>query len=298
MLPRLDGFALCRRLREDPAYLHLPVILHSFRVEGPKYEAFAAEVGALALPAARLDARRTRRACSTKPRQRTATMRMPALVPELLDRREQDRRRLVDLEQQLREAEATNLQLTAAERVARERAEYESRARAEFAAAESVRIREMQLRIRDLETAQRQAAEAESRRAARPRSRARKPPSWPCSKRASMNCRPRAHARSPSRNDAERAFADAAHADVARRRRIAARACGDAIRRPRWSGRNPPHCAAGPWPRCCRASNSPTMQRARRTCTGSDRTAAMPRLELQRVPRTFRGTLVLDADGT
>ena len=46
-LPRLDGFALCRRLREDPAYLHLPFVLHSFRVEGPKYEAFAAEVGAL-----------------------------------------------------------------------------------------------------------------------------------------------------------------------------------------------------------------------------------------------------------
>ena len=39
MLPRLDGFALCRRLREDPAFVHLPVLLHSFRVEGPKYEA-------------------------------------------------------------------------------------------------------------------------------------------------------------------------------------------------------------------------------------------------------------------
>src|SRR5215218_1540580 len=46
MLPRLDGFALCRRLREDPSFAHLPVFLHSFRVEGPKYEAFAAEVGA------------------------------------------------------------------------------------------------------------------------------------------------------------------------------------------------------------------------------------------------------------
>ncbi|MGL6222962.1 MAG: response regulator, partial [Steroidobacteraceae bacterium] len=161
MLPRLDGFALCRRLREDPAYLHLPFVLHSFRVEGPKYEAFAAEVGALRfLPrgstleelAALLDEAPTS----------AATMRIPALVPELLDRREQDRRRLVDLEKQLRDTEATNLQLTAAERVARERAEYESRARAEFAAAESVRIRELQTRIRDLETAQKQAAQAET----------------------------------------------------------------------------------------------------------------------------------------
>jgi PAS domain S-box-containing protein len=161
MLPRLDGFALCRRLREDPAFVHLPVLLHSFRVEGPKYEAFAAEVGAqrffprgstLEELVATFDAAPSG----------SGTMRMPKLVPELLDRREQDRRRLGDLERQLRDVEATNKQLTVAERVARERAEYEARARAEFAAAESVRIRELQLRIRELETAQRQAVEAES----------------------------------------------------------------------------------------------------------------------------------------
>jgi PAS domain S-box-containing protein len=161
MLPRLDGFALCRRLREDPAFVHLPVLLHSFRVEGPKYEAFAAEVGAqrffprgstLEELAATFDAAPTG----------SGTMRMPALVPELLDRREQDRRRLIDLEKQLRDVEATNKQLTVAERIARERAEYEARARAEFAAVESVRVRELQLRIRELENAQRQAAEAES----------------------------------------------------------------------------------------------------------------------------------------
>jgi len=161
MLPRLDGFALCRRLREDPAFMHLPVLLHSFRVEGPKYEAFAAEVGAqrffprgstLEELAVLLDEAPTG----------SGTMRMPALVPELLDRREQDRRRLVELEKQVRDVEAANKQLTVAERVARERAEYEARARAEFAAAESLRIRELQLRIRDLETSQRQAVEAES----------------------------------------------------------------------------------------------------------------------------------------
>ena len=139
MLPRLDGFALCRRLREDPSFVHLPVLLHSFRVEGPKYEAFAAEVGAqrffprgstLEELVATFDAAPSG----------SGTMRMPALVPELLDRREQDRRRLIDLEKQLRDVEATNKQLNIAERVARERAEYEARARAEFAAAESVRI--------------------------------------------------------------------------------------------------------------------------------------------------------------
>jgi CheY-like chemotaxis protein len=122
MLPRLDGFALCRRLREDPAYLHLPVVLHSFRVEGAKYEAFAAEVGAIRFLPRGSTLEELATLLDETPAA-AATMRMPALVPELLDRREQDRRRLGELEKQLREMEATNLQLAAAERVARERAE-------------------------------------------------------------------------------------------------------------------------------------------------------------------------------
>ncbi|MCX7052699.1 MAG: response regulator [Proteobacteria bacterium] len=161
MLPRLDGFALCRRLREDPSFVHLPVLLHSFRVEGPKYEAFAAEVGAQRFFPRGSTLEELVATLDEAP-SGSGTMRMPVLVPELLERREQDRRRLSDLEKQLRDVAATNKQLTVAERVARDRAEYEARARAEFAAAESVRIRELQLRIRELETAQRQAVEAES----------------------------------------------------------------------------------------------------------------------------------------
>jgi PAS domain S-box-containing protein len=162
MLPRLDGFALCRRLREDPMFVHLPVFLHSFRVEGPKYEAFAAEVGAERfLPrgatledlAAALD--------GDAPA--SGTVRIPALVPELLERREQDRLRLLDVERQLRDLEAANQQLAVAERVARERAGQEARARSEFAAAESIRIRELQMRIRDLETTHKTAADSETR---------------------------------------------------------------------------------------------------------------------------------------
>ena len=157
-LPRLDGFALCRRLREDPSYLHLPFVLHSFRVEGPKYEAFAAEVGAQRFLARGSTLEELVAAIDESPG--SGTMRMPALVPELLDRREQDRRRLSDLEKQMREFEAQVQQLTASERVARERAEHEARARAEFASVESVRIREMQTRIRELEAAHKQAREA------------------------------------------------------------------------------------------------------------------------------------------
>jgi PAS domain S-box-containing protein len=165
-LPRLDGFALCRRLREDPSFLHLPFVLHSFRVEGPKYEAFAAEVGAQRFLPRGSTLEELVAAIDETPG--SGTMRMPALVPGLLDRREQDRRRLTELERQLRDLEASNQQLAAAERVARERAEHEARARAEFAASESVRIRELQLRIRELESSHKQtkdAAEA-ARRAA------------------------------------------------------------------------------------------------------------------------------------
>ena len=206
MLPRLDGFALCRRLREDPSFLHLPVLLHSFRVEGPKYEAFAAEVGAQRF-FSRSSTLDELAATLDEAPSGSGTMRMPALVPELLDRREQDRRRLSDLEKQLRDAAATNKQLTVAERVARERAEYEARARAEFAAAESVRIRELQLRIRELEAAQRDAVEAESQaRGAAEESRAE------VAKAALLEARinelQTARARLQSAvNDAERAFA-------------------------------------------------------------------------------------------
>jgi PAS domain S-box-containing protein len=157
-LPRLDGFALCRRLREDPSFLHLPVLLHSFRVEGPKYEAFAAEVGAQRFLPRSSTLEELVAAIDETPG--SGTMRMPALVPELLDRREQDRRRLTELEKQVRDLEASNKQLAAAERVARERAEHEAHARAEFAATESVRIRELQARIRELELSNKQAKEA------------------------------------------------------------------------------------------------------------------------------------------
>jgi HD-GYP domain-containing protein (c-di-GMP phosphodiesterase class II)/DNA-binding response OmpR family regulator len=206
LLPKLDGFALCRRLHEDPEYLHLPVFLHSFRVEGAKYEAFAAEVGAQRfLPrGSTLD---ELAALIDEAPSKTGTMRMPVLVPELLDRREQDRKRLVELERQLREAEAEQARLAAAERVARERAEHEARARAEFAAAESVRIREMQLRIRDLETAQRQATEAESAargQAAESRAEMARMATLEARINELQTARARAQA---AANDAERAFA-------------------------------------------------------------------------------------------
>lgn len=160
LLPRLDGFALCRRLREDPAYLHLPFVLHSFRVEGPKYEAFAAEVGAVRFLPRGSTLDEVAAALDESGPQGSGTLRMPALVPGLLDQREQDRRRLMELEKQVRELEGKNQQIEAAERVARDRAEYEARARSEFAASESARIRELMTRIKDLETAQREAREA------------------------------------------------------------------------------------------------------------------------------------------
>jgi PAS domain S-box-containing protein len=161
LLPKLDGFALCRRVREDPLLHHLPVLILSFRVEGPKYEAFAAEVGA----------ERFFPRGSTLEDLATAiddlshgsgTMRMPALVPELLEKREQDRRRLGDLERQVKDLEGAQQRLAVAERVARESAERAARERAELAATDGARIRELQAKLKELESRERQLAQAES----------------------------------------------------------------------------------------------------------------------------------------
>jgi PAS domain S-box-containing protein len=162
LLPLLDGFALCRRMKEDPTLQRVPVLLFSMRVEGNKYEAFAAEVGAdRFLPRGSTLDELASALDELSPG--SGTMRMPALVPELLERREQDRRKLAEAERQLQELEAANLRLSASERVAREKAEYESRARAEFAASESVRIKDLLNRIRELESTQQQLAQAESK---------------------------------------------------------------------------------------------------------------------------------------
>jgi PAS domain S-box-containing protein len=162
LLPRLDGFALCRRIKEDPTLQHVPVLLFSTRVEGPKYEAFAAEVGAdrFLAKGSTLEDLVTAIADAAPG---SGTMRMPALVPELIEKREQDRRKIADVEKQIHELEAANSRLADAERAARERAEREARARSEFAASESQRIKELQNRIRDLETAQQHLVQAESK---------------------------------------------------------------------------------------------------------------------------------------
>jgi PAS domain S-box-containing protein len=162
LLPRLDGFALCRRIKEDPALQHVCVLLFSTRVEGPKYEAFAAGVGAdrFLAKGSTLEDLVTAIAEAAPG---SGTMRMPALVPELIEKREQDRRKIADVEKQIQDLEAANSRLAEAERAARERAEHEARARAEFAALESQRVRELQNRIRDLETAQQHLVQAESK---------------------------------------------------------------------------------------------------------------------------------------
>jgi len=161
LLPLLDGFSLCRRLKEDPVLRHLPVFLLSFRIEGPKYEAYAAEVGAerffprgstLEEMAVALDAHKTG----------SDTMRIPALVPELLDKREHDRRHVAELERQVKELETTNRLLAVAERVARQKAEMGARERADLAVADSSRISELQARLQELEASQQQLSAAES----------------------------------------------------------------------------------------------------------------------------------------
>ena len=182
LLPLLDGFSLCRRLKEDPVLRHLPVFLLSFRIEGPKYEAFAAEVGAerffprgstLEEMAVALDAHKTG----------SDTMRIPALVPELLDKREHDRRHVAELERQVKELETTNRLLAVAERVARQKAEMGERERADLAAADSSKIRELQAGCRNSRRASSSCRLPSRRREAPRKSRARSSRASECSNR-------------------------------------------------------------------------------------------------------------------
>lgn len=176
LLPKLDGFALCRRVKEDPALQHVPVLLFSLRVEGTKYEAFAAEVGAdRFLPKGSTLEELLTALGEAAPG--SGTVRMPVLTPELIEKRELDRRKIESVEKQLQDAgrqlqdasrqlqdlEAANAKLAESERAARERAEHEARARTEFAASESARIKDLLARIRDLEAAQQHLVQSESR---------------------------------------------------------------------------------------------------------------------------------------
>lgn len=161
LLPKLDGFALCRRVREDPLLQHVPVLILSFRVEGPKYEAFAAEVGAERF-FPRGSTLEDLAAAIDELSSGSGTMRMPALVPELIERREQDRRRVGELERQVKDLEGMQQRLTVAERIARETAERTAREQAERAAGDAARIRDLQARLAELEARERHLAQAES----------------------------------------------------------------------------------------------------------------------------------------
>jgi PAS domain S-box-containing protein len=161
LLPKLDGFALCRRVKEDPLLAHVPVVILSFRVEGPKYEAFAAEVGAERF-FPRGSTLEDLSATIDEVSSGSGTMRMPALVPELIEKREHDRRRVVELERQVRELEGVQQRLAVAERVARQAAERADRERTEHAAADADRIRQLQAKLEELEAREHQLVEAES----------------------------------------------------------------------------------------------------------------------------------------
>jgi PAS domain S-box-containing protein len=119
MLPKLDGFALCRRLKEDPVLQRIPVVLHSFRVEGPKYEVFAAEVGAERfMPRGSRIEDLINLVDDQQPG--SGTVRVPVLVPELLEKSEMDRRRVQELERRIAELESANEQLRVSEHGARD----------------------------------------------------------------------------------------------------------------------------------------------------------------------------------
>ena len=240
LLPKLDGFALCRRVHEDPLLAHVPVLLHSFRIEGAKYEAFAAEVGAIRF-FPRGSTLEDLMGAVEEQMQGSGTLRMPALVPELLERRENDRRRLGELERRLHELETANQQLAVAERVAREAAEAATRDRAEAArAGRREAVGALQARLRDADARERETWRSKSQQArdgdaeedaqrAGPDRRARGRGSRNCSRAARARRRPRSTRSAPSRRSRCRPGSPTWRPTRSARR---------ATRRPRCSGRS------------------------------------------------------------
>ena len=287
LLPRMDGFALCRRLREDPAYLHLPFMLHSFRVEGPKYEAFAAEVGAQRFFPRGSTLEELATVLDEAP-QGSGTMRMPALVPELLDRREQDRRRLFDLERQLKEAEAGNRAL-AASNVSRASGPNTrpgrgpSLPRPSRSASANCRCASASWRRRSG-----RPPKPNRRRAAWPKRRRPGPPGLPCSKHGSTNCRPRGHARSraPTMPNARLRRSRRPRGSSTWNRGWCTR---PRILPPRWSGWSPRRCAASRCRNCCRARSLPTTSAREAVVHWRREDGSESRLELQRIATSYAG---------
>jgi PAS domain S-box-containing protein len=169
LLPKLDGFALCRRIKEDPLVQHIPVLLHTLRFDGPKYEAFAAEVGA-----EKFFSRGTKLETVAEAieglKAGSGTMRIPAIVPELLEKREQDRKRLAEVEQQARDLEHSKTQLVESQRMLREeyaRIQQEARDRDATNAATirdlQATIHDLQAKIGELESLQQRLADSESK---------------------------------------------------------------------------------------------------------------------------------------
>ena len=127
----------------------------------PKYEAFAAEVGA-----EKFFSRGTKLESVADAveglKAGSGTMRIPAIVPELLEKREQDRKRLVEVERQTRDLEHSKTQLVESQRMLREeyaRIQQEAKDRD---AASAATIRDLQAKVRELESLQQRLADAES----------------------------------------------------------------------------------------------------------------------------------------
>ncbi len=52
VLPRMDGFALCRKWKQDERLQSIPFVFYTRRHDDPKYERFALELGAERFPVA------------------------------------------------------------------------------------------------------------------------------------------------------------------------------------------------------------------------------------------------------
>jgi PAS domain S-box-containing protein len=186
VLPRMDGFALCRKWKQDERLQSIPFLFYTRRHDDPKYERFALELGAERFLARSVSPESLVSALdellASVPKNGGGTMPLPTLDETLVQRNiiaekaqraaeaEKTQRHLAELEKAQRAAEAEKARhLAELDNAQRKQAEADARAQEAQARAQDAQTRaqEAQTRllaqIEELEATNRRLAAGEAR---------------------------------------------------------------------------------------------------------------------------------------
>ena len=179
VLPRMDGFALCRKWKQDERLQTIPFLFYTRRHDDPKYERFALELGAerflaRSVPPEKLVTALDELLANVPRNGGSNTMPLPTLdetviqrqvIAEKAQRAAEAQRAAVDAERAQRLAELEKAQRAAEAEKAQHLAEIESAQRKQAEAAERAQQAQSRLlsQIEELEATNRRLASGEAR---------------------------------------------------------------------------------------------------------------------------------------